>query len=158
MILESVLMNIPFLHSDCTSGSVVDLIEDGKEAPSSQNLYAGSVYYEICLHRQRMKIGECDLRIGMNDELYYAGNIGYRIFDGWRGHHYAYEACLLLFRIAKEKYHMNTLIITCSPENTASKKTLERLGGTLVETVNVPEWHWLCRRGERVKEIYSFKL
>lgn len=151
-------MKIPFLHLESTAGQVVDLIETGKEAPSSYNQYAGSVYYEICLHRQTMKIGECDLRIGMNEELYYAGNIGYRIFDGWRGHSYAYEACLILFQIAKNKYHMKELIVTCSPENVASKKTLEKLGGELVETVDVPAWHWLYKRGERVKEIYRFEL
>ncbi len=151
-------MKIPFLHPGVTSGEIVDLIEDGREEPNAKNQFAGSVYYEIVLHRQRMKIGECDLRFGMNDELYYAGNIGYRIFDGWRGHHYAYEACKILFRLAKQEYHMYRLIVTCSPENTASKKTLEKLGGVLVETVDVPEWHWLYKRGEKKKEIYRFDL
>jgi predicted acetyltransferase len=151
-------MKIPFLHPELTSGDTVDLIEDGREEPNARNLYTGSVYYEICLHRHRMKIGECDLRFGMNDELYYAGNIGYRIFDGWRGHHYAYEACLLLFQIARDQYHMKELIVTCSPDNIPSKKTLEKLGGTLVETIAVPEWHWLYKRGEKVKEIYRFEL
>lgn len=156
--MEGSAMKIPFIHSDCTSGEIVDLIQDGREEPNAHNQFTGSVYYEICLHRQRMKIGECDLRFGMNEELYYAGNIGYRIFDGWRGHHYAYEACRLLFDIAKNRYHMTTLIVTCSPENAASKKTLQKLGGTLVETVDVPAWHWLYKRGEKVKEIYRFDL
>lgn len=151
-------MKIPFLHPGLTSGEIVDLIEEGKESPSIHNQNVGSVYYDICLHRGKMKIGECDLRLGMNEELYYAGNIGYRIFDGWRGHHYAYEACLLLFEIAKTQYHMTELILTCSPENTASHKTLEKLGGTLVATVDVPAWHWLYKRGEKIKEIYRFEL
>lgn len=140
------------------SGKIVDLIEDGREEPNAMNQFTGSLYYDIYLHRQRIKIGECDLRIGMNDELYYAGNIGYRIFDCWRGHHYAYEACKILFVLAKKKYHMTNLIVTCSPENIASKKTLEKLGGVLVETVEVPEWHWLYKRGEKTKEIYHFDL
>lgn len=151
-------MKISFLHRGRMSGEIVDLIEDGREEPNAMNQFAGSLYYEIRLHRQKIKIGECDLRIGMNNELYYAGNIGYRIFDSWRGHHYAYEACKILFVLAKKEYHMTNLIVTCSPENIASKKTLEKLGGTLVETVEVPEWHWLYKRGEKTKEIYHFDL
>ena len=94
----------------------------------------------------------------MNEELYYAGNIGYRIYGGFRGHHYAYEACLLLFQIAKEKYYMDELVITCSPENIPSHKTLEKLNGTLEDVVEVPSWHWLYRRGEKVKEIFRYQL
>ena len=44
-----------------------------------------------------------------------------------------------------------------SPENTASRRTIEKLGGELLETVEVPEDHWLYERGELVKNIYLFK-
>ena len=53
---------------------------------------------------------------------------------------------------------MDKLIITCSPDNIASKKTLIKLGGQLLETCDVPSDHWLYLRGETVKEIYLFKL
>lgn len=52
---------------------------------------------------------------------------------------------------------MDEIIITCSPENTASRRTIEKLGGELLETVEVPEDHWLYERGELVKNIYLFK-
>ena len=94
----------------------------------------------------------------MNDMLYYAGNIGYHVYERYRGNGYAYKACLELFKIAKNVYHMDKLIITCSPDNIASKKTLIKLGGQLLETCDVPKDHWLYLRGETVKEIYLFKL
>ena len=94
----------------------------------------------------------------MNEELYYAGNIGYHILQAYRGHHYAYEACLLLFEIAREEYEQTELIITCSPENTPSRKTLEKLNGELLEVTDVPRNHWLYRQGERVKNIYRYKI
>ena len=103
-------------------------------------------------------IGECDLRLGMDEELYYAGNIGYRIYDGFRGHHYAYHACKLLLQIAKEEYHFRKVIITCSPDNIASDKTIQSLHAELLQTVNVPKHHWLYRRGEKVKNIYLLTL
>lgn len=134
----------------------VTLVEEQDIPADSRNSYVPSVLYSIELHGQR--IGDCDLRLGMNEELYYAGNIGYNIQKEYRGHGYAYEACRILFRLARTKYHMEELIITCSPDNIASKKTLQKLGGQLLETVEVPAGHWLYRRGETVKNIYRFLL
>ena len=113
-----------------------------------------SIVYSIYRHGD----GECDLRLGMDEELYYAGNIGYRIYDGFRGHHYAYHACKLLLQIAKEEYHFRKVIITCSPENIASDKTIQSLHAELLQTVRVPKYHWLYRRGEKVKNIYLLIL
>lgn len=117
-----------------------------------------SVDFRILTVDSHIPVGHCDLRFGMNEELYYAGNIGYRVYEPYRGHGYAYQACQLLFRLAREKYGMSELIITCSPDNIPSLKTLEKLGGVLLETVNVPAWHWLYKRGETVKNIYRFFL
>ena len=50
------------------------------------------------------------------------------------------------------------MIITCSPDNIPSLCTLQRLHGTLLETVDVPESHWLYQRGETVKCIYQYEL
>ena len=103
-----------------------------------------SIVYSIYRHGDYECIGECDLRLGMDEELYYAGNIGYRIYDGFRGHHYA--------------YHFRKVIITCSPENIASDKTIQSLHAELLQTVRVPKYHWLYRRGEKVKNIYLLIL
>ena len=117
-----------------------------------------SIVYSIYRHGDYECIGECDLRFGMDEELYYAGNIGYRIYDGFRGHHYAYYACQLLLQIAKEEYRFHNVIITCSPDNIASDKTIQSLHAELLHTVNVPKNHWLYRRGEKVKNIYLLTL
>lgn len=34
-------------------------------------------------------MGQCDLRIGYNERLYYGGHIGYQIDEKYRGHHYS---------------------------------------------------------------------
>lgn len=117
-----------------------------------------SIVYSIYRHGDYECIGECDLRFGMDEELYYAGNIGYRIYDRFRGHHYAYHACQLLLQIAKEEYRFRNVIITCSPDNIASDKTIQSLHAELLQTVNVPKRHWLYRRGEKVKNIYLLTL
>lgn len=139
------------------SGPVVDLVEERQDEADSSNNFVPSFFYGIYLHDKDQRVGYCDLRVGKNDELYYAGNIGYHINKAFRGRHYACEACRVLFGIAREK-GMKDLIITCSPDNCASRKTCERLGGEFLETVDVPKTHWLYLRGEPVKRIYHYDL
>lgn len=137
------------------SGDVVDLKLETHHIRTRYHPY-DAYDFGIYLHHGGVRVGYCDLRVGMNEELYYAGNVGYRIDVDYRGHGYAAEACRLLFPIAHERYGMDELIITCSPENRASDATLRKVGCTFVECVDVPEWHWLYRRGERRKNIYRF--
>lgn len=139
-------------------GETVDLRQEFTRSANAFNNYVPSVIYGIYRHGSDVKIGECDLRLGMNEELYYAGQIGYRIYENYRGHGYAYAACLILFAIARDEYGMSDLLLTCSPDNIASRKTLEKLGGTLKENVDVPAWHWLYKRGETNKNIYIYSL
>lgn len=139
-------------------GPVVDLKLETDIPASEDNDQVRSVYFGIYLHRSFVKVGTCDLRIGDHWTLYHAGHIGYRIMPLYRGHGYAYEACRVLLPEAKKTYGFRSLWITCSPDNTASRKTLEKLGGTLLETAEVPASHWLYRRGETIKNIYYFEL
>lgn len=90
--------------------------------------------------------------------MYYYGNVGYNIKETYRGHHYAYYACKILFKIAKEEFGLKELIITCNPDNDASYKTLKRLGGKLVEIAQIPYDHELYEKGDRFKCIFRFKL
>jgi len=147
-----------FRKNRITEGDPVDLKLESHREPSFSNNYVPSDIYGIFLHGSSMRIGECDIRLGMNEELYYAGNIGYRIYEPYRGHGYAYFAAEMLMDYARDRHSMKELILTCSPDNIPSKKTLEKLGGELIETVDVPHWHWLYRRGETVKNIYRWQL
>jgi len=113
--------------------------------------------FRIYLKDTTVLVGYCDLRLGHTESLYYYGNIGYRILPEHRGHHYAYKACLLLFKIARN-LKLDYLLITASPENTPSVKTCERLGGKLLETVDVPSWHPLYSMNERVKKVFRYEI
>lgn len=139
-------------------GDIVDLLLSYKLKGNGKNNNVSYAYYDILLHNTKIKVGKCDLRVGMNDELYYAGNIGYHIYEDFRGNNFAYYACLLLFEIAKKDYKMNEIVITCSPDNIPSFKTCIKLKGILIETVNVPNYHWLYMRNEREKHIFKYKL
>lgn len=139
-------------------GERIDLHVSSHETSSSGHYR--SVLYNIFLHGTNTIIGECDIRIakGDNRELHYAGDAGYRIYSGWQGNGYAYDACKIMMKIMKDEYDMHEILLTCSPENIASKKTIEKAGGVFVGEEKVPEWHWLYKRGEKVKLIYRLSL
>lgn len=114
-------------------------------------------HFAVCDKRGN-EMGVCDLRIGHNAKTYYGGNIGYRIYEAYRGHHYAGKACLLLFELAK-KHGMDHLIITCNPDNYASRKTCEYAGCRLTEIVPLPQDNDMrTEDGETEKCIYRIEL
>ena len=116
-----------------------------------------TIYFDILSNSPWRKMGYCDLRMGMNPELKYLGQVGYHIEEKFRGHHYAYKACVLLFEVAKQQ-GMESLLITCNPDNIPSRKTLEALGGTLLEIADVPKDHVCFQNGETQKCLFLYHL
>ncbi|NLZ75310.1 MAG: GNAT family N-acetyltransferase [Erysipelotrichia bacterium] len=118
--------------------------------------YDRQISYFIYLKETNEYIGYCDLRLNHSLELYYYGNIGYRIEPAFRGNHYARRAATLLINLARD-FGMQKLIITCNPDNEASRKTIEALNARYIKTVRVPFWHPLFPE-ERNKMIYQIDL
>ena len=114
-------------------------------------------YFSIC-SLDGTAMGKCDLRIGHNENLYYGGNIGYRVEEPYRGRHYAGKACKLLFELAR-RHGLEYVIITCNPDNHASRKTCEYVGGELLEIVELPEDNDMrVNDGETHKCIFKITL
>jgi tagatose 1,6-diphosphate aldolase len=104
------------------------------------------------------RIGNATLRAGLNGYLErYAGQIGYGVDYPFRGRRYAARSCQLLFRLAR-CLDMTTLWITCNPENVASRRTCEIVGGVLVDIVDEPPEVDLYREGDRQKCRYRGRL
>jgi tagatose 1,6-diphosphate aldolase len=102
--------------------------------------------------------GSIGLRIGDTANLRnYVGHLGYNVYPAARGRHLAERASRLLFPLAR-RHGLKTLWITANPDNIASRRTCERLGGVLVNTVSVPASHELYARGETVKCRYRIDL
>lgn len=115
--------------------------------------WVASNIYDIRRLEDKKIVGRCDIRFGMNADLYYMGNIGYAIYPPYRGQHYAAKATLLMFEIARQN-KMKEIIITCNPDNYGSIKTCERVGCVLKEIVDVPKDHELIEQEEFRKCIY----
>lgn len=95
------------------------------------------VEFDVTLAQEKTKIGEIALRLGESPQMYYLGHIGYHIDPPYRGHGYASTACGLLLPLVKA-LGMASLVVTADPENEASRKTVEKLGGILESIVPVP--------------------
>ncbi len=85
------------------------------------------------------ELGTIRLRVGSTRHIeMYAGHVGYRVHEPYRGRHYASRSLRLLIPLA-QSLGLDPLWITCDPQNFASRRTLEVSGAQFVEVVNVPE-------------------
>ena len=114
--------------------------------------------YSFALRVAGNKAGRLNLRIGDTPAIVgYCGHIGYLVEPDFRGHHYAERACRLVLPIAKA-HGMDVVWIMCNPNNIASRRTIERVGGKLIEIVPVPEGSDLYVMGDRESCRYRVDL
>ena len=90
-----------FFNTDFLNNNFIKLeLEKFTEADAVKK-WVPAYHFFICdAHDNRM--GKCCLRIGDNENSYFGGHIGYEIDEPYRGHHYAAQACELLFSLAKK--------------------------------------------------------
>jgi predicted acetyltransferase len=77
----------------------------------------------------------------------YGGQVGYRVEPEYQGHGYASEALAALRPIAR-RHGFEEIWITCKPDNTASRRTLEKAGASYEGTVAVPPNSDLYAKGD----------
>ena len=100
-------------------------------------------YYIYAIYEEGKQVGTLVFRLGSDQQHYYDGHIAYTIDEDYRGHHYAYQACLLLKgEIIKHGY--DHVLVTCDPDN-------------IVEEVP-KRYRKMFAPGENVKEIYRWEL
>lgn len=118
-----------------------------------------TLLYDIFVPEMRRTVGRIEYRKEHGRDLMFYGNIGYVIYPPYRGKRLAYYACLALVEILKQKrIGMPGVLITCNPDNYASKKTIQNLGAKYITTVNVDVDHELYSQGDVQKEIYELCL
>ncbi len=145
-----------FFDTTFLKNDEIQLLLEKTAEGNEEKGWVPAYHFAIC-DLEGTKMGTCDLRLGHNDKLYFGGNIGYRVEEQYRGHHYAGKACFLLFELAK-KHELEYLIITCNPDNYSSRKTCEYAGGKLLEIAELPADSDMRERGMTEKCIYRFEL
>lgn len=88
-----------------------------------------NIIYHLTLHGTTKKIGYIRITYSSNITMY--GNIGYEIYDRYQGHNYTYKALLLLENEMLNR-GLSSPIITVLPNNLASIRVIEKLGGEFI--------------------------
>ena len=101
--------------------------------------------------------GEMSLRLGFNDNLYYGGQIGYSVNEGYRNMGVATASCGIILELVKA-HGFKKVIITNNYTNKASRRVCEKIGAKLIRIAKLPTWHDLYIRGQRFECIYEIVL
>ncbi len=146
-----------FYNTDFLFDKEIKLVLQKTVSEIPERDWVPAYHFYIC-NLNGCKMGECNLRVGYTQGLYYAGHIGYQVYEEFRGNKYAAKACKLLFKLAK-KHNMDYLYITCNPDNIPSRKTCEYLKGEYLGTYELPEDNDMrVELGETSKSIFRFIL
>jgi predicted acetyltransferase len=120
--------------------------------------YVPAYRFNMILPGQSEAVGHIELRVGNTDHIVlYGGHIAYAVAPQHRGHRYAARACRLLLPLAR-RHGLQTLWITCNPDNIASRRTCEIAGAEFIEIVDLPEDTDMYQEGERQKCRYRLNL
>jgi tagatose 1,6-diphosphate aldolase len=102
-------------------------------------------------------VGHINFRVGDTPHIHsFAGHIGFEIREAFRGHGYARQACLAIAPLVRTRYV--TIFLTCDPDNVASKRTIERLGATLLDEVPTPAPNANLKPRAKSKLRYAWNL
>ena len=112
--------------------------------------------FKICL-LDGTPVGNCNLKIDNTILTKYCGNIGYNIFEQYRGNHYSLKASKLLLQLAR-KHKLKYILINCEPTNKASNRICQLLNAKFIQKVNVPKAHAMYKEGKREINIYKIEL
>jgi predicted acetyltransferase len=110
-------------------------------------------FYHYRIFVAEMDVGHINFRVGDTEHVRLcAGHIGYGVFESFRGHGYALQACRALAPFVREV--SPEVIITANPDNHASLRTIERLGAQFLDEIPVAEHDPHYAHGARMKRRY----
>jgi tagatose 1,6-diphosphate aldolase len=113
-----------------------------------------SYHYRILIG-PNLDAGHINFRVGDTEHVRLcAGHVGFQIAESFRGHGYALQACRALAPFVRSIYP--TVLITCDPDNHASRRTIEALGARFLDEVPVPTHDPHYERGSRAKRRYEW--
>ncbi|CAK7023040.1 GNAT family N-acetyltransferase [Tissierella sp.] len=146
-----------FKDFDFLTDGEIDLKIEDKTPSNDEKGYVPAYKYRTTIHNSDDSMGNIDIRIGYNENIYYGGNIGYSIIKVHRGNSYASKACRIIKQVAIA-HGMDRLIITCNPDNFPSRATCEKVGLKLKEIIDLPPYNEMYQDGERQKCVYEWIL
>ena len=144
-----------FTDLDLHDSEIKLVLRETKEAiPERRHVPAYS--FDIALLDGTV-VGNCSFRIWHTPVIWFAGNIGYEVYEPYRGHRYASKACKLLFKLAI-MHNLDYVIITCNVGNAASERSIQLAGGMFIEEADVPQDYEQYQKGSKRVKIFKILL
>lgn len=123
---------------DIMSDGEIDVIIKELKKGDPKRGRAPEYKFKILLHNTDVEIGHINLRLGNSEKVVnYIGHIGYGINEEYRGKKYSAKACNIIKNVIKDN-SLNKVIITCNPDNFASRSICESIGAKLLEIIDIP--------------------
>ena len=142
-------------------GRLVDrdlkLVLIAKEPADPVKKYVPQYEFEMRRTGEETTMGTIRLRIGPEDILRYAGNIGYEVKPEYRGHRYAARSCRLIIPLAAA-HGLKAVWLTVDPHNIPSLKTCRIIGAKYVETVRLPREHEMYKKEAPYRRRFRVNL
>ncbi len=126
-----------YLNSIQLKDEELTLVFAGKRQATEPDGSVSAYYFDMINSETGEKMGFINVKEGHTDNIIqYRGNIGYEVFEKFRGEKYALRSCQLLKDVI-DWLGLSPVYITCSLNNKASIKVIEALGARFLETVIV---------------------
>jgi len=153
--LESELALIAADVADLQSGSTT--LRFDRILPGDHSRGLAPAYHFKIRNVSGAEVGHINFRVGESRHVVMtAGHLGFAIDPEHRGSGHAFHACLALVPLMR--HHYERVILTCDPENSASIRTIEKLGTYFIGEVTVPPDDPGYESGSRRKKRYMWEL
>ena len=134
------MTDFKFLDLTPSSDGTIDLVLEKLEPGDPVNGHVPQYHFGIARHGVPGNVGTIRFRVGTAEQLPFPGHIGYEVDPSHRGNHYAEKACRILAPLVRA-HGFSSVLLTCRPDNLASRRTMERLGARLLGQFEVPATH-----------------
>lgn len=136
------------------SGASVDLLFREICPGDEMKGYVPWYHFRI-VSKDGVDVGHINFRTGDTDHIRCcAGHIGYEVLTAYRGRGYSYHACQTIAPFVKSiRSHV---LLTVDPENIPSIRTIEKLGCTFIDKVEIAKTENAYKQGMRFKCRYHW--
>lgn len=137
------------------------LLFTGKERVSPPDMDIFEYRFSMNNAETGDEMGQINIKAGYTENIiFFRGNIGYTVYERYRGNYYSSRSCKLLIPVIKF-LDLNSVYLTCNKDNIASRKNIERLGAEFLGTEIIQEtspYFSYYPEGSRVKLRYKWEV
>jgi tagatose 1,6-diphosphate aldolase len=140
--------------ADLAAGEV--RLQFSRTVPADESRDLVPYYHFRILTGNDLDIGHINFRIGETDHVrLFAGHLGFEVKESFRGRAFAWQACCAIAPFVRSFY--DEVVLTCDPDNHASRRTIEKLGARFLDEICVPPRASHCTE-LKVKRRYQWAV